>query len=78
MGDAARGQAHAISPDARSGILPALAPCQLALGILPSLAAKAGSIGMGLAPRRPLVLGQLGNAVRRAWFIEAHRREPVG
>jgi hypothetical protein len=41
------GVAHAISPDARSGILPALAPCERRFGILPALVRKAGSIGMG-------------------------------
>jgi hypothetical protein len=48
LAHARSGQAHAISPDARSGILPALAPCELRFGILPALVRKAGSIGMGL------------------------------
>ena len=39
--------ARAISPDARSGILPPLTPCERRFGILPALVRKAGSIGTG-------------------------------
>jgi hypothetical protein len=73
----ARGEAHAISPDApcatnplRGSVpaCPSIAPCQLALGILPSLAAKAGSIGMGLAPRSPVVRWNAASRVITAEF----------
>jgi hypothetical protein len=51
----ARGEAHAISTDARSGILPALARGKPRFAILAALGFPRRSIGMGLAPRSPSV-----------------------